>query len=145
MALARSERVIKLAGNPTSQQQQAGLQIADVIADADDMVYDYTRTTALFWVEDVTKGFSWAREASEKIAASRLCDEYHDINNKSDKYMKDGQKALDTLRQIGYGSNIDGDNPSFYSTVTPYKASANHIGAGTVRYRSRNAFGGEYD
>src|SRR6188508_3486697 len=120
MALARADRVLKLAGNPTDQLMEGITDIDEIIEDGDDMVYDFTRTTAADWVEGVTHGYEWAREASEYLAASRLCNEFHDINQKADIYDKKGMEKLKTLRQIGYG-NLDGDNPSFYSTVTTYK------------------------
>jgi hypothetical protein len=54
-------------------------------------------------------------------------------------------EKLKMLRQIGYG-NLDGDNPSFYSTVTTYKTVPGAAGlVKPMRYRSMNAFGGEYD
>ena len=145
MALARANVVLALAGNPTGQQQSSIPALADVLADADQMVYDYTRTKAEDWVDNVTNGYEWARSAAEKLAASMLAAMFHDINKVSEQYNKDGMEKLKVLRQIGYGSTKDGDNPSFYSTVTAYKATANHLGAGMNRYRSRNAFGGEYD
>jgi hypothetical protein len=143
MALARAQRVLKLAGNPTDQLMEGITDIDDIIEDSDDMIYDYTRTDTDDWIEGVTHGYEWAREASEYLAASRLCNEFHDINNKADIYDKKGMEKLKTLRQIGYG-NLDGDNPSFYSTVTSYKTTATgHVSP--ARYRSMNAFGGDYD
>lgn len=142
MALARADRVIKLAGNPTDQQMEGLMDIDDVIAESDSMVYDYTRTKEDQWTENVTHGFEWAREASEYLAASRLCDEFHDINQKADIYDKKGMAKLKILRQIGYGT-LDGDNPSFTTTVTSSKTSAYLVKP--IRYRSNNAFGGEYD
>lgn len=143
MALARAQRVLKLAGNPTDQLMEGLTDIDEIINDSDELVYDYTRTAASDWTEDVTHGYDWAREASEYLAASRLCNEFHDINNKADIYDKKGMEKLKTLRQIGYG-NLDGDNPSFYSTVTSYKTVASATVSPT-RYKSRNAFGGDYD
>ena len=64
MVLARADRVIKLAGNPTDQQMQNVTDIEDIIEESDDMVYDYTRTVETDWVENVTHGYSWARDAS---------------------------------------------------------------------------------
>ena len=145
MALARADRVLKLAGNPTDQLMEGITDIDEIIEDGDDMVYDYTRTKAEDWVEGVTHGYEWAREASEYLAASRLCNEFHDINQKADMYDKKGMEKLKTLRQIGYGT-LDGDNPTFTSVVTSYKTIP---GTTTTmrppRYRSANAFGGEYD
>jgi hypothetical protein len=144
MALARANRVLALAGNPTDQQSESLTSINEIIADSDQMVYDYTRTEESDWVDNVTHGYEWARDASEKLAASRLASEFHDINNKSEIYKKDAMESLKVLRQIGYGTTRDGDNPTFYSTVTAYKAIDSHL-LGGYRYRSRNAFGGEYD
>jgi len=145
MVLARADRVIKLAGNPTDQQMQNVTDIEDIIEESDDMVYDYTRTVETDWVENVTHGYSWARDASEYLAASRLCNEFHDINQKADMYNKNAMEKLKTLRQIGYG-DLDSDNKSFYSTVTPYKTvGSSSIDGSLLRYRSRNALGGEYD
>lgn len=145
MALARADRVIKLAGNPTDQQMQNLMDIDDLIEESDNMVYDYTRTKSTDWTEGVSHGFQWAREASEYLAASRLCNEFHDINQKADLYDKAGMDKLKVLRQIGYGT-LDGDNPSFKSSVTPYKTIPTAYGfLKPIRYRSNNAFGGEYD
>jgi len=145
MALARADRVIKLAGNPTDQQMQNLMSIDDLIEESDGMVYDYTRTKAVDWTEGVTHGFEWARSASEYLAASILCNEFHDINQKADIYDKKGMEKLKMLRQIGYG-NLDGDNPAFYSTVTTSKVVPGASGLiKPMRYRSTNAFGGEYD
>ena len=145
MALARADRVIKLAGNPTDQQMEGLMDIDDLIAESDEMVYSYSRTKAIDWTENVTFGYEWARQASEYLAASRLCDEFHDINQKADMYNKKGMEKLKALRQIGYGT-MDGDNPSFESTVTPYKTiPSSHNLTRPMRYRSDNAFGGEYD
>ena len=145
MALARADRVIKLAGNPTDQQQEGMTDINDIIEDSDGLVYSYTRTTAADWVEDVTHGYEWAREASEFLAASRMASEFHDINQKADIYNKAGMEKLKILRQIGYGS-LDGDNPSFTSVVTSYKTIPGTTSTmRPPRYRSTNAFGGEYD
>lgn len=152
MVLSRQGRVIKLMGSP-STQEQAGLDIPSALEDADRIVFEYTRQKE--WIEpdpdndiDGTFGYEWAREAAEKWAAARLCDEWQNMNQKSERYYKDAEKALATLRKIGYGT-MDGDNPTFYSTVTPYKtignAAASHVGAESIRFRSRNAFGGEYD
>lgn len=152
MVLARQSRVIKLMGSP-SPQEQTRLDIAGALEDADRIVFEYTRKKD--WIEpdldndiEGTFGYEWAREAAEKWAAARLCDEWQNMNQKSERYYKDADRALATLRKIGYGT-MDGDNPSFYSTVTPYKtianAAANHTGAQNIRFRSRNAFGGEYD
>lgn len=148
MVLARQSRVLKIIGSP-STQEQSGLDIAGAITDADEIVFEYTRTDADDWVEGVTFGFAWAREAAEKWAAARLLEEWQDMNQKSDKYRKESDGALANLRKMGYGSK-DGDNPSFYSTVTPYKTvgsstSASGIIYGGPRYLSRNAFGGDYD
>jgi hypothetical protein len=145
MALARAERVIKLAGNPTDQQMESLMDIDDLIEESDQMVYDYTRTTITQWTDGVTFGYEWARQASEYLAASRLCDEFHDINQKADMFNKKGMEKLKALRQIGYGT-MDGDNPSFSSTVTSYKTIPSSSGLiRPMRYRSDNAFGGEYD
>lgn len=152
MVLARQDRVIRLMGSP-SPQEQTGLDVAGALADADRIVFEYTRKKD--WIEpdpdndiEGTFGYEWAREAAEKWAAARLCDEWQNMNQKSERYYKDVDRALTTLRKIGYGT-MDGDNPSFYSTVTPYRtianAAANHTGAQSTRFRSRNAFGGEYD
>jgi hypothetical protein len=145
MALARAARVLKLAGNPTDQQEEGTTDINDIIEDADGLVYAYTRTTAADWVEGVTHGYEWARDAAEYLAASRMASEFHDINQKADAYNKAGMEKLKILRQIGYGA-MDGDNPTFTSVVTSYKTIP---GTTTFmrppRYRSVNAFGGEYD
>lgn len=114
----------------------------DLISDS--MVYDYTRTTADKWTENVTHGYEWARDASEYLAASRLCDEFHDINQKADLYDKKGMAKLKILRQIGYGT-LDGDNPSFTSSVTSSKTNPTAYMVKPLRYRSDNAFGGYYD
>jgi hypothetical protein len=150
MALARSSRVIKLAGNPTSQQQQPKLEINDIIADADRKVYAYTRTEETDWIEGETFGFEWARDAAEYLAASRLCNEFHDISNKADIYFKQGMQSLTILKQNGYGVK-DSDNPGFYSSAAAFGSSSTSAiiqdiyGGSIPRYRSRNAFGGEYD
>ena len=143
MALARANVVMALAGNPTGQQQSAIPNLNDILKDADQMVYDFTRTEESDWIDDETHGYEWARSAAERLAASTLASMFHDINNKSEIYKKDAMESLKVLRQIGYGASRDGDNPTFYSTVTAYKSVGSHIGA--KRYRSRNAFGGEYD
>lgn len=143
MGLARENRVKKLAGDPTDQQSENLMDMADLLDDADQKVYDYTRTDADFWVEDVTHGYDWARDAAEYFAAVRLCEEFHDINNKADLYRKAAMENLTTLRKIGYGT-ADGDNPSFTSATSRYTAvqlSTNEAG----RYRSRNFFGGVND
>jgi|SRR5688500_16476757 len=142
MALARETRVIKLAGSPTDLQQQDALEVEEIIDDADQRVYDYTRTKASDWVEGVTSGYDWARNASEYLAAARLCEEFHDINNKAEVYRKAAMEDLKVLRQIGYGTK-DGDNPSFYSTTS--KVATAELRASQGRYRSKNFFGGEYD
>ena len=141
MTLARAEVVIQLAGNPTDQQQEGIMGVDEIIEESDQMVYDYTRTAAEDWIEDVTSGFSWARQASEYLAASKLSSMFHDINQRADMYNKTGMDKLKTLRQIGYGTK-DGDNPSFqiassYKAVTPASP--------TTRYRSNNFFGGGTD
>lgn len=145
MALARADRVLKLAGNPTDQLMENVTDIDEIVNDADELVYDYTRTQASDWTEDVTHGYDWAREAAEYLAASRLCNEFHDINQKADMYDKKGMEKLKTLRQIGYGT-LDGDNPTFTSVVTSYKTiPGTTTTMRPLRYRSANAFGGEYD
>lgn len=143
MALARATVVMALAGNPTGQQQSTIPFLNDILEDADQMVYDYTRTEAADWIDDETHGYEWARSAAEKLAASNLASMFHDINQKSDIYKKDAMESLKVLRQIGYGASRDGDNPSFYSTGSKYKAV--ELRAGMGRYRSRNFFGGEID
>lgn len=142
MALARANRVKKLAGDPTDQQMETMMDLDDILDDADQKVYDYTKTDAADWVEDDTHGYDWARDAAEYFAATRLSEEFHDINNKSDVYRKAAMENLKTLRQIGYGVR-DGDNPSFVSATSRYTAA--QLQAGKTRYRSKNFFGGEYD
>lgn len=142
MALAREERVKKLAGDPTDQQMDGLMNITELIDDADNKVYSYTRTDAAFWVEDVTHGYDWARDAAEYFAATRLAEEFHDINKMSESYRKAAMDNLKILRQIGYGTQ-DGDNPSFISARSTYVATQLGVGAG--RYRSNNFFGGETD
>lgn len=145
MALARANRVIRLAGNPTDQQMQNITSIDEIIEDSDGLVYSYTRTTAADWIEDVTHAYEWAREASEYFAASRLAFEFHDINQKADRYEKLAMEKLKVLRQIGYGT-LDGDNPSFHSVVTSYKTIPGTTSTmRPPRYMSTNAFGGFYD
>lgn len=141
MALARATVVMALAGNPTGQQQSTIPYLNDILEDADQMVYDYTRTDASDWIDDETSGYEWARSAAEKLAASTLASMFHDINNKSDIYKKDAMDSLKVLRQIGYGTK-DGDNPSFQSAST-YKA-VDPIYP-RARYRSNNFFGGATD
>lgn len=142
MALARADRVLKLAGNPTDQQMTGSTDIDDIIEEADSMIYSYTRTKAEDWTEGITHGFEWARDAAEYLAASRVCNEFHDINQKADMYDKTAMEKLKILRQIGYGT-MDGDNPTFTSVVTSYKTIP---GTTTymrpIRYLSDNAFGG---
>lgn len=141
MGLARENRVKKLAGDPTDQQSEGLMDMEDLLNDADQKVYDYTKTDADFWVEDVTHGYDWARDAAEYFAATRLSEEFHDINNKSDVYRKAAMENLKTLRQIGYGT-ADGDNPAFVSASSRYStATLPPVG----RYRSKNFFGGETD
>ena len=150
MVLVRMDSVLRLAGSPSTQEQEQ-LDVDGAIKSANNIVYEYTRKKD--WIEpdpnnDIEGdfGFYWAQEAAEKWAAARILEEWQDMNQKSDKYRKESMEALATLRKIGYGT-ADGDNPSFYSTVTNYKTIgvANHVGASTMRFRSRNAFGGEYD
>lgn len=140
MVLAREERVMKLIGSPSTQEQQ-GLDIDAALLDGDKIVIEYTRQ--LEWDENDTYGYAWAQEAAEKWAASRLADEWQNMNQKSERFKKEAMDALATLRQIGYGT-MDGDNPTFYSTVTSYKTVASSAVV-PLRYRSRNAFGGDYD
>lgn len=140
MVLSRQARVMKLIGSP-STQEQTRLDIAGALLDGDKIVFEYTRQ--LTWNESTTYGFAWAQEAAEKWAAARLCEEWQDMNQKSEKYKKESMDALATLRQIGYGE-MDGDNPTFYSTVTSYKTTAT-ANVRPLRYRSVNAFGGDYD
>jgi len=138
MTLCRKDRVIRLAGSP-STQQQAKLDVDSNIADADNIVYDYTRKND--WIS-TDFGYEWAREAAEKWAAANLLEEYQDMNNKAVQYRQEAQEALTTLRKIGYGTK-DADNPSFYSAVSKYKSIALNEGVG--RHLTRNFFGGEYD
>jgi hypothetical protein len=153
MVLVRQASVLKLAGSP-SAQEQARLDVAGAVKSGNEIVKEYTRKKD--WIEpdpdndiEGDYGFYWAQEAAEKWAAARLADEWQNMNQKSERYRKEAMEALATLRKIGYGV-VDGDNPSFYSTVTTYKtigtaASANHVGAQSTRFRSRNALGGDYD
>lgn len=143
MALARATVVMALAGNPTGQQQSTIPFLNDILEDADQMVYDYTRTIAAEWIDDETHGYEWARGAAEKLAASALASMFHDINNKSEIYKKDAMESLKVLSRIGYGDSRDGDNPSFYSASSIIKAADAKLGQG--RYRSKNFFGGESD
>lgn len=143
MALARTTVVMALAGNPTGQQQSAIPHLADILEDADQMVYDYTRTEADDWIDDVTHGYEWARSAAEKIAASNIASMFHDINKKSEIYKKEAMEDLKVLARIGYGASRDGDNPSFYSASSIIRAADAKLGQG--RYRSKNFFGGEVD
>lgn len=143
MALARSTVVMALAGNPTGQQQSTIPYLNDILEDADQMVYDYTRTEADDWIDDETHGYEWARQAAELLAASMLARMFHDINQKSDIYKKDAMDMLKTLRNMGYGVSREGDNPSFYSASSVIKAAEAKLGLG--RYRSKNFFGGETD
>lgn len=140
MVLAREERVLKLIGSPSTQEQQ-GLDIDSAILDGDKIVIEYTKQAD--WDPVDTYGYTWAQEAAEKWAASRLCDEWQNMNQKSERYKKEAMEALQTLRQIGYGT-MHGDNPTFYSTVTSYKTVASST-VQPLRYRSSNAFGGTYD
>ena|ERR1044072_5737073 len=150
VVLVRQASVLKLAGSP-SAQEQSGLDIAGAIKAGEEIVKEYTRKRD--WIEpdpdnniDGDYGFYWAQEAAEKWAAARLCDEWQNMNQKSERYRKEAMDALATLRKIGYGTT-DGDNPSFYSTVTPYKTvgASSVIDGSLLRYRSRNALGGDYD
>lgn len=152
MVLIREDSVLRLAGSPSVQEQE-GLDIDGAIKSGNNIVYEYTRKKD--WIEpdpdnDIEGdfGFYWAQEAAEKWAAARLADEWQNMNQKSERYRKEAMEALAALRKIGYGSK-DGDNPSFYSTVTGYKTignvAVNHSNAQNIRFRSRNAFGGEYD
>jgi|SRR5688500_4949738 len=151
MVLVRLNSVLRLAGSP-SAQEQTELDIDGAVKSGEEIVKEYTRKKD--WIEpdpdnniDGDYGFFWAQEAAEKWAAARLADEWQNMNQKSERYRKEAMEALATLRKIGYGVT-DGDNPSFYSTVTPYRTIGNtsvHIDGQNVRFRSRNAFGGEYD
>lgn len=143
MALARAQVVMALAGNPTGQQQSSIPLLSDILEDADQMVYDYTRTEADDWIDDVTHGYEWARDAAEKLAASRLAAMFHDINKVSEQYNKDAMEKLKVLRQIGYGASRDGDNPSFYSASSIVRTADAKLEQG--RYRSKNFFGGDSD
>jgi hypothetical protein len=139
MPLAREDRVIKLIGSP-SEQQRAKLNITSALEDADKIVFEYTKKSS--WVEGVDNGYAWAEDAAEKWAAHRLLEEFQDMNMKSDKMRKEAMEDLDILRRIGYGT-LDGDNPLFYTAVSPRYTVAYNPGAG--RYMSRNAFGGDRD
>lgn len=139
MPLAREARVLKLIGSP-SDQQKLKLDIASALEDADKIVFEYTKKSA--WVEGVDNGYAWAEDAAEKWAAHRLLEEFQDMNMKSDKMRKEAMEDLEILRKIGYGT-LDGDNPLFYSAVSPKTTIAFNPSAG--RYMSRNAFGGERD
>lgn len=143
MALARAEVVMALAGNPTGQQQSAIPNFDDILEDADQMVYDYTRTTADDWIDDVTHGYEWARDAAELLAASKVARIFHDINQKAEMYKKDAMDTLKALKNMGYGASRDGDNPSFYSASSRY-STANLV-TSKSRYRSNNFFGGGTD
>ena len=143
MALARATTVMALAGNPTGQQQSAIPNLSEILEYADQMVYDYTRTTEADWIDDVTHGYEWARAAAEKFAASTLASQFHDINQKADMYYKSAMETLKTLKNMGYGNSRDGDNPSFYSASSRY-STANLVSSKS-RYRSNNFFGGETD
>lgn len=150
MVLVRQASVLRLAGSP-SAQEQAGLDVAGAIKAGNGIVEEYTRKTE--WVEpdpdnDIIgdHGFYWAQEAGEKWAAARLADEWQNMNQKAERYRKEAMDALTTLRRTGYGV-MDGDNPTFHSTVTPYRTigASYSIDGGALRYRSRNALGGDYD
>lgn len=146
MALARKSRVLNLIGSP-SVDQQSRLNVDEALKDGDRIVYDYTRKSD--WITpdpdnniEGDFGFEFAREAAEKWAAFRLMEEKSDQLNKAPQYREEAQLALDTLRKIGYPIK-DGDNPSFYSTVSKYKSIA--LNDSVERHLTRNFFGGEYD
>ncbi len=140
MALARLDRVLKLIGSPSSQQQ-AKMDVPAAIADADKIVYEYTKKKV--WTDGVDHGYAWAQDAAEKWAAHRMLEEFYDPTNlKSERMRKEAMEDFDVLRKIGYGTE-DGDNPLFYSSSVVAKTIANNPDA--LRYRSRNAFGGDYD
>lgn len=140
MALARLSRVLKLIGSP-SVQQQAKMDVAGAIADADKVVQDYTKKDT--WIDGVDHGFALAQDAAEKWAASRAIAEFADPTNmKGAQLRKEAMEDFDLLRKTGYGTT-DGDNGLFYSSSASYKTIANDPTA--LRYRSRNAFGGDYD
>lgn len=143
MALARAAVVMALAGNPTGQQQSAIPNLNDILEDADQMVYDYTRTKEEDWIDDQTHGYEWARAAAEKLAASTLASQFHDINQKADIYYKNAMEMLKSLKNMGYGNSRDGDNPSFYSASSRYSTAS--LVTSKSRYRSNNFFGGETD
>jgi hypothetical protein len=139
MPLARKPRVLKLIGSP-SDQQQLKLDVDGAIEDADKIVFEYTKKSS--WIEGIDNGYAWAEDAAEKWAAHRLLEEFQDMNMKSDKMRKEAMEDLDILRRIGYGT-LDGDNPLFYSAAAPKRTIAYNPNA--ERYKSRNAFGGDYD
>jgi hypothetical protein len=143
MVLARATVVMALAGNPTGQQQAAIPHLNDILRDAEQMVYDYTRTEAADWIDDVTHGYEWARSAAEKLAASNLASMFHDINKKSEVYKKEAMDDLKVLSRIGYGTSRDGDNPSF--VIASSRAKTIELHTSSQRYRSKNFFGGDTD
>lgn len=139
MGLADKDRVIRLAGSPSTEYEQTTLDIDGTLVAADNVVYEATRKN--IWLEG-DHGRYWAKEAADKWAAASILQEWGDSGTRSDLYKKDFDYAMTMLRKIGFGS-LEGDNPTFIVGRAKYKTIGNN--PLIPRYISKNAFGGEYD
>src|SRR4028118_2008266 len=97
MPLAEKQAVIRMAGS-LSARELATVDVDDIIAEADAIIYEVTRKDN--WVEG-EYGFTLAKHASNRYAAAQLLNQFYDPKNKAAQYMKEYEDTITKLKTLG--------------------------------------------
>jgi len=136
MPLAEKLAVTRFAGN-LSPRELGTVDIDDILAEADGVVYEVTRKDN--WTVG-EYGYELARQAANRYAASILLDQTHDPKNRAPVYMKQYEDTIAKLKSLGYGGTKDSGNPSYHIAIGSYRENVSKQGP----FVTKGFFGADY-